>query len=282
MSKVVLGKGLEALIPNEAKASESNQWMRKISLDQLAPNPMQPRHDFDENNLMELAQSIKANGVIQPIIAKGSGSGYIIIAGERRYRAAKLAGLTEVPVVLMSDVDETGMLEIALIENVQREDLNPLEAAEGFRLLIEKCGLTQHQLSERVGKSRTAVTNLLRLLSLPESIKTMIHDGRLTEGHARAILAVDSEDEMLKLAHQIVTDSLSVRVVEKEVRRKRGRKLIPKRKSPDIEEAENELKQILGTSVKINHGLKRGKIEVEYYGIDDLSRLIDLMKEIRK
>lgn len=279
MSKIVLGKGLEALIPSGASEAEQKS-LRSIPVDKIAPNPMQPRHDFDEAALKELADSFKANGIIQPLVVKKEDAGYIIVAGERRYRAAKMAHVTEVPAVVLDDIDEIGMLELALVENLQRENLNAIEIAEAYRTLIDKVGLTQQELADKVGKSRVSVTNILRLLNLPEEIRRMIRQGKISEGHARAIMAVGSEEAMIKMAQRIVADSLSVREVEEAARPKRGRKLIPKRKLPEIAEVENELKQRLGTSVKISHGLKRGKIEIEYYGADDLDRLVDLFRRL--
>jgi ParB family chromosome partitioning protein len=280
MSKIVLGKGLDALISSDAKKSDEQRRFRTLPLDSLAPNPMQPRHDFDDAGLHELADSIKHNGIIQPLLVKQNGSAFTIIAGERRYRAAKLAGLTDVPVILMDETEDVRMLELALVENVQREDLNPLEVAEAYRTLLQRCGLTQVQLAEKVGKSRAAVANLLRLLTLPDKIKQMIREGKLSEGHARAILALDTETEMLRLADRIVAESLSVRVVEKATSRGKKRRLTVKRRNPELVEAESYLKQLLGTSVKIIPGLKRGRIEVEYYNDDDLNRLLDLFKRM--
>lgn len=279
MTKVVLGKGLEALIPTPS-ATEGNKRFRILPLEHLAPNPMQPRRDFDDHSLHDLAESIRINGVIQPLVVQQSDTGYTIVAGERRYRAARLAGLEEVPVVVMDELDDARKLELALVENLQREDLNPMEVSEAYRTLVDKCDLTQNQLAERVGKSRAAVANLLRLLSLPDIIKNMIRGGRLTEGHARAILALGSEQEMLDMAQRIVSDSLSVRRVEQEATKKRGRRLVPKRKNPLLDEAESFLRQCLGTSVKIIPGLKRGRIEIEYYGNDDLNRVLDLFRKI--
>lgn len=280
MSRVVLGKGLNALIPNESTRSEESDKFRIVELDRIAPNPMQPRREFDESSLRTLAESLKANGVMQPLIVKQGESGYTIIAGERRFRAAKLAGLKEAPVVLMDDVDDTRMLELALIENLQREDLNPLDAAEAYRALMERCSCTQNELADKVGKSRAAIANQIRLLALPESIKMMIRDGRLAEGHARAILSLPTEEAMIVLANRIVGESMSVRAVEQVTSRTKKRRLIPKRLAPALADAEVRLKQLLGTSVKIKHGLKRGKIEIEYYGDEDLSRLMELMERI--
>ena len=281
MSKVVLGKGLEALIPNERSRIDNNELSQQmVSLDKLAPNPLQPRRDFDETALEQLAESFKRHGVMQPLVVKMDDTGYVIIAGERRYRAAKLAGFTEVPVVVMDPTDDGSMLELALVENVQREDLNPIETAEAYHALIEKCGLTQGQLASRVGKSRVAVTNLLRLMSLPDKIKNMLREGKLSEGHARAILSFDNEAEMLRQAQRIIDDTLSVRDVERQAGRVSKRRLTLKRKMPAIMEAETFLKQTMGTSVKIHHGLRKKKIEIDYYSDDDLDRLLDLFRKI--
>ena len=280
MSKLVLGRGLGALIPNEEKAVDQEKKYRTVSLDSIAPNPMQPRRDFDEEGLRELADSFETNGILQPLIVRVNGSGYTIIAGERRFRAARLANLEEVPVLLMDDVNDVQMLELALVENIQRENLNPIETAEAYRRLIDECGLTQNEMAAKVGKSRAAVANVLRLNGLPDSIKAMLRERKLTEGHARAILSLDNEASMMQLAQQIVTDSLSVREVEKKTTRVKKRRLVPKRKLPALMEIENDLKRVMGTSVKILPGLKRGRIEIEYYGDEDLERLLELFKQI--
>jgi len=280
MSKVVLGKGLEALIPGEEKSAGGTSRQYQAPLDKLAPNPMQPRRDFDEASLQQLAESFKQHGVVQPLVVKPQDGRFVIVAGERRFRAAQLAGMTQLPVVMRDDLDETGMLELALVENLQREDLNPVETAEAYQTLIDKCGLTQAQLAARVGKSRVAVTNLLRLLGLPETVKTMLRRGLLTEGHARAVLSFEDEAEMIRQAKRIVDDSLSVRDVERRAGHTKKRRLLPKRRLPALIEAENYLKRTLGTSVKIHHGLKRKKIEIEYYSDDDLDRLLELFQRI--
>ncbi len=279
MSKLVLGKGLGALIPNAEEATAvAESAYRVVALDEITPNPMQPRQDFDGERLTELVDSLKQNGMMQPLVVKKQENGYIIVAGERRYRAARLAGLTEAPVVVMDVADDTRMLELALIENIQREDLNPVELANAYKRLIEQCQITQNDLAVRVGKSRTAVTNTLRLLSLPSSIQEMIRRGELTEGHARAILALPTEEAMLEMARRIADGGVSVREAERRVGQTRRRKLVPKRKLPAIAEIETYLKQLLGTSVKITPGLKRGKIEIEYYGDDDLGRLLEIFR----
>lgn len=277
MSKIVLGKGLQALIPgNEEKLSAEGGRTRMVPLDRLQPNPMQPRREFDQVLLKELAGSLRRDGLMQPLVVRQDGSMFTIIAGERRFRAARLAAMEELPVVVFSDVDDVRMLELSLVENIQREDLNALETAEAFRALIEKCGLTQTQLSERLGKSRAAVTNQLRLLNLPESVKILLRQGKLTEGHARALLTIGTEADMLRLADSIMSGSLSVRDTEKRVRTTRKRRLVPKRKLPELAEAETQLKRLLGTSVKIIPGPKKGRIEIEYYSDEDLNRLLEL------
>ena len=280
MSKVVLGRGIEALIPTESKPSREEGKYRLVPPDLIGPNPLQPRQDFDEDGLQQLADSLKRNGMIQPLVVKQSDSGFTIIAGERRLRAARIAGLKEVPVVLMDEVDEPRMLELALVENLQREDLNPLEAAEAYYTLIERCGLTQNELAVKVGKSRTAVANVLRLLGLPEPIKQMIREGKLSEGHARAILAAGSEEQMLALAHRALRDALSVRDVEREAGRGKRKLRAHRRMSPALSDVETFLKQLLGTSVTIHPGAKKGRIEIEYYGDQDLDRLLDLFRRI--
>ncbi|MBD3258128.1 ParB/RepB/Spo0J family partition protein [candidate division GN15 bacterium] len=280
MSKQVLGKGLSALIPGGDESSVNKVHFRAIDLDQIAPNPMQPRQAFADDRLQELAQSLKTNGVMQPLVVRKSGSGFTIVAGERRYRAARIAGLAQVPVIVVEDIDDTRMLELALVENIHRQDLNAVELAEAYRRLIDDCGLTQAELASHIGKSRVSITNHLRLLSLPDSIKRLVAEGRLTEGHARAILAIDNEAQQLEMADKIVSDALSVRDVEKAAKKKAKRRLVPKRSAPEVAEMENDLKRIMGTSVRVSSGLKKGKIEIEYYGHEDLDRLWQLFRKI--
>lgn len=280
--KVVLGRGLEALIPQkeESRTTDSSTY-RTIPLNIIVPNPVQPRRNFDEKTLQELSESLRTQGVLQPIVVKKEGNEFILIAGERRYRAARLAGLDEIPAVILEGKDESEMLQMALVENMQREDLNPLELAEAFRQLMDEAGLTQNQLASQVGKSRAAVANILRLLTLPEKIKGMLRDGLLSEGHARAILALETDLAQMRLAERIINEKLSVRGAEESVKRVRKRKLIPKKRIPILMEVENYLKQLLGTAVKIKPGLKRGRIEIEYYGDEDLDRILELFKKIK-
>lgn len=280
MSKQVLGRGLGALIPGNTKKDDADKTYQKIPLENIAPNPMQPRREFNEESLQSLAQSLKINGLMQPLVVRPDGSGFTIIAGERRYRAAKLAGMNEVPAVLMDEITDGRMLELALVENLQREDLNPMDMAEAYERLVKECTLTQNQLSEKVGKSRAAVANTLRLNNLPVTIKKFIRESKLSEGHARAIMQLDGETEMLLLADKIITGEISVRQTEEITRKKKRRRLIPKMKLPALVEIENYLKRLFGTSVKINPGLKRGKVEIEYYSDEDLERILELFRKI--
>jgi len=278
--KVVLGRGLDALIPRHDDSTVGDSTYLNLPLNKIRPNPMQPRQQFEESALQELAESFKSQGVLQPILVKKTDEGYILIAGERRFRAAHIAGLEKIPAIVVDEKDEADMLQMALVENIQRENLNPLEAAEAFQKLHDEVGLTQNQIAVRVGKSRAAVANMLRLLVLPEKIKEMIRVGKLTEGHARAILALEDELAQFRLAERIVSENLSVRSAEHTVRKTRRRKLVPKKKFPVLVEAENYLKRLMGTAVKIIPGLKRGKIEIEYYGDEDLERILELFRKI--
>jgi ParB family chromosome partitioning protein len=281
-SRIVLGRGLDALIPNKGQKDSDKSGDKKLQMvatEKIQPNPMQPRRMFNDESMNELANSFKQNGIMQPLVVTQADDKFTIVAGERRYRAAKLAGIAEVPVILIEDTDDTRRLELALVENIQRENLNPIELANAYKSLLEKCGLSHDQLSERVNKSRTAVTNSMRLLNLPVSVQILVRDGKITEGHARAILSLATEKEMLDMADRIIKGTMTVRDVEEQTRKNKKRRLIPKRQIPMINEYENSLRQILGTSVKINHGLKRGKIEIEYYGNEDLERIVALLKK---
>jgi ParB family transcriptional regulator, chromosome partitioning protein len=281
MGKIALGRGLEALIPTGPQESIAAKGdLKRLPLDQIGPNPYQPRKEFDADKLTELAESFKVRGMLQPILVKRDGAGYLLVAGERRFRAAKMAGLTTAPALVLEDIDQTEMLQIALIENLQREDLNPIETAQAYQSLIDDCNVTQAELAERVGKNRTSVANTLRLLTLPQNIRQLISEGKLTEGHARAILSVADPIMRDRIAQRIITETLSVRQVEDISRQTKRRRLTVKRKSPAIEDAETFLKQTLGTAVKIMPGLKKGRIEIEYYGDDDLNRLLELLGKV--
>ncbi|GAX89132.1 ParB/RepB/Spo0J family partition protein [Effusibacillus lacus] len=274
-----LGKGLEALLP-QIGADDS---IVTAKVEDLRPNPYQPRREFNEDKLQELADSIKEHGIIQPIIVRKSFRGYEIVAGERRWRAAQMVGLEEVPVVV-KDFDDRQMTEIALIENLQREDLNPIEIAEAYSSIMEKFELTQDELAKKVGQSRSHVANFLRLLNLPKEIRDYVSRGTISMGHARAILGLEDTKQQLALARKIMDEELSVRAVEQLVNRlTRNVPRETKKQKPEgnriIQQYEEKFRSCLGTSVKIHSGKKRGKIEIEYYSMDDLERILGLLGE---
>lgn len=274
--KTALGKGLGSLLPDRAED------IIAIDVDRIIPGEQQPRKVFRDAALKELAASIKEKGVLQPIIVSRTGDGtFRLIAGERRWRAASLAGLKKIP-AMIKDVSSADSLEIALIENIQREDLNPLEMAEAFQRLIKDFNLSQEGLSARVGKERATVANYLRLLKLPEEIKTFVNDGTLTMGHARAILSIEGRPGQVEAARRIIHKGLSVREAENLAKKwgaegkKKGR---IKKKDPQIESLQEKLIQSLGTKVRIHHKGKKGSIEIEYYSLDELERLLDILMQ---
>lgn len=253
-----------------------------IGVNDIKPNSNQPRKTFDEEKIQDLADSIIEHGIIQPIIVRKAKAGYEIVAGERRYRAARKAKLKEVPCIIRDFTDEENML-IAIIENMQREDLNPIEEAEGLDKMIKTYGLTQEEVSKSVGKSRPYITNALRLLNLPAEIREMIEKGDLSAGHARAILSLTGEAKRIALANRIVKDGLSVRAAEKLASGKTPHKGTPakrQRKDREIAYVEEELKNILGTKVNILGNGKNGSIEIEYYSTDELNRLIEILRSL--
>lgn len=273
-----LGTGLDALFQDNSPI-ESEKSIITLSVNEVEPNREQPRKEFDEKALSELSKSIEKNGVIQPILVRPvTGGAYQIVAGERRWRAARMAGLQEVPVVIREMSDEDAAV-FALIENLQREDLNPVEEAEGIRSLIEEFGMTQEEAADRVGKSRTAVTNTLRLLKLPADILSMVAKGKITAGHARALISLSDEGEMLRIANAVIDNNLTVREVEKTVKTSlSGEKAKPskreKKRDKYYDEVELALTEALGRKVKIylSKGGK-GTLEFEFFGKEDLSKL---------
>ncbi len=277
-----LGKGLDALfIDNSTQESSGNQTL-KIS--DIEPNRAQPRKHFDEEALRELADSIAANGVIQPLLVRPiSDGGYQLIAGERRWRASRLAGLTEVPVVIREMTDEKAM-ELALIENLQREDLNPIEEAEGYKLLMDTYSLTQEQAAERVGKSRPAVANTMRLLALPKEILDMIKDGKISSGHGRTLLSLKDEDMMIKLALEIEEKQISVRQLESIIKTlnssKEKNEKKKKLRDPYFDECELAIRNELGRKASIN--LKKGEkgtLEIEFFSKEDLQSILNTLSK---
>ena len=276
MAKKALGKGLSALIPdNPQEDNESSILQLKIT--DIEANENQPRRKFDEEALASLAESIKEHGIVQPLVVRREGTGYQIVAGERRWRAARIAGLKTVPVVV-KDYSDTQVLEIALIENLQREDLNPIEEANAYKALMEEHSLSQEEIGKRIGKSRSAITNSLRLLNLPSEIIEYLISGKLTAGHARALLAFEDDKKKIEIANRIINENLNVRQVEKLAKEKQRTKK-PKTKSAEICEIEERLRNIFGTKVTITHSKKKGKIEIEYYGIDDLDKILNLLEK---
>lgn len=275
-----LGRGLGALI-NEALTGDAD--IIEISLSQIVANPLQPRINFDKAKLQELANSIKEHGVVQPVvITPAQGEGYYLVAGERRCRAAKMAGLTRIP-ALVRELDEKDMLEIALIENLQREDLNPIEEAVAYRRLMQEFEMTQEELSRRLGKSRPAIANMVRLLALPQGIQKAIISGELSAGQARPLLSLPDAARQEELAAQIISRKLTVREVERlageavKVVDKKPEINRVKAEDPILKELQEGLQRHFGTKVKINCRKAGGTIEISYYGEDDLERLIDLM-----
>ena len=294
-----LGKGLDSLIPenksakvssSESKKTEetaelkSGEQMMKINM--VEPNRDQPRRNFEEDALLELADSIKQYGVLQPLIVRKRNDYYEIIAGERRWRAAKMAGVKEVPVII-KEYNEQEILEIALIENIQRENLNPIEEAMAFKKLLEEFNLKQDEVAERVSKSRTAVTNSMRLLKLDQRVQQMMIDDMISTGHARALLAIDDPEQQYMLANKIFDEKLSVRETEKLIKEIKNPKKQKEKKVIEnafiYEDIEDKMKQVLGTKVHVaSKGKGKGKIEIEYYSDKELERMFDMIMSIGK
>ncbi len=280
-----LGRGLGALI-DDFSPEPGQETITKLPLQKVEPNPNQPRRSFDEEELQALADSIAEHGILQPLAVRALDGGfYQIIAGERRWRAARMAGLDEVPVVVL-EADDRTVMELALIENLQRQDLNPMEEAEGYRVLMEDYGLTQEQAAARVGKSRPAVTNALRLLALPDEVRAMVENGTLSAGHARAVLSLPSERLQKAAAQRIIALRLSVRQAEAMCKRMAAGEKTEKPKSEltvdYVGECEKALTKQLGRRVKIVSGKRKGRFELEFYGEDDLQRLYDALLSLRQ
>lgn len=299
VKKTGLGKGLDSMIPvypvkpraaaEKTKEEKENKAEKLLKITEVEPNREQPRKKFDEDALLELADSIKQFGVLQPLLVQKRKDYYEIIAGERRWRAAKMAGLKEIPVIIKEFSDQE-IVEISLIENIQREDLNPIEEAQAYKRLLTEFHLKQDEVAERVSKSRTAVTNSMRLLKLDERVQQMLIDDMLTTGHARALLAIEDPELQWKAANRIFDEKMSVRDVEKMVKslQKDKKEKQEDRKQEDAytyiyRDMEEKMKAILGTKVKVNHGADhRGKIEIEYYSDEELERIYDMLRSIRE
>ena len=278
-----LGRGLSALIPDISTEIDKKDIIT-IDLKNIYPNQDQPRRVFDEEKINILSESIKNYGVLQPIVLKPDDKGkYMIIAGERRYRASKLARKSDIPAVI-KDIPMKDIMEIALIENLQREELNPIEEALAYRSLIKNYEVTQEEISEAVGKSRPHITNTLRLLNLPQKIMDMIDQGQITAGHGKALLRVNDENLQLELANKVIAEELSVRATEalaKKICEDNIKEVPKKSKEKDvfIVDVEEKLRNIFGTKVNISKGKKKGKIEIEYYNEDDLNNIVSMLLE---
>ena len=300
VNKKGLGKGLDSLIPNNRNVKPANpdisteqvkqpelksgEQMMKINM--VEPNRDQPRKNFEEDALLELADSIKQFGVLQPLLVRKNKDYYEIIAGERRWRAAKLAGIKEVPVII-KDYSEQEIVEIALIENIQRENLNPIEEAMAYKKLLEEFSLKQDEVAERVSKSRTAVTNSMRLLRLNDKVQQMIIDDMISTGHARALLAIDDKEQQYILANKIFDEKLSVRETEKLIKDFKNPKKSKEKKVIEhvfiYNDLEEKMKEVMGTKVSIaSKGKGKGKIEIEYYSDKELERMFDMIMSIRR
>jgi ParB family chromosome partitioning protein len=279
VARQALGKGLGALIPEQLPPElEGKKVFSFCGIEEIKPNPFQPRKAFAEEQLQELVGSIREKGILQPLIVRRSGSGYELIAGERRWRAAQKAGIKEVPIII-KDVPESELLELSLIENIQRENLNPVEEAEAFKGLMDQFHLTQEEISKQVGKDRTTITNAIRLLKLPQDIRQSLIDGSISMGHARAFLSLDGPEKQRLALKKVLAGALSVRQTENLVKRL-GLRSSPSfsKKIQEWNPLIEELQRALGTKVKIIARGKRGKIEIEFYSRDELDRIIDLIR----
>jgi ParB family chromosome partitioning protein len=283
MERKALGKGISALIPE--KEIELKNEIINVPTEQIKPNPFQPREDFDSQSIEELAQSIQEKGVIQPLLVRRKGDYYELIAGERRLRAAKSLSLKEIPIII-KDVEDRDSLELALIENIQRQGLNPIEEAHAFQYLIDKFQVTQEKISAALGKARATITNTLRLLKLPKEIQDEIKKGRISFAHGRALLEIEDENHQRRLAQEIISKDLSVRELESLIKMRRPR--VPKRKmglstrEPLIAVLEEELQHILSTKVRISKRKKRGHINIEFYSPEELDRIANIIRGSKK
>ncbi len=284
MERKALGKGLSALIPEKAETVSTEDFSGFVATSQIRPNPRQPRERFDDKKLNDLIQSIRDKGLIQPILVRKKDSHFELIAGERRYRAAQAAGLEKIPAIV-KDVDDSEALSISLIENIQREELNPIEEARAFQRLIDEHGFSHDDVAKAVGKERATITNALRLLGLPSRAQKMVADGHISMGHARALLGLTGEHTICKFAERIIQDGLSVRETEKIVNRRKhpsGSASTSKIGDHKVMYIEEELQKLFGTKVIITHRKKRGKIQITYYSMDDLERIYHFVSKLTK
>ena len=282
-NKKGLGRGINALFADFDEEKEADEKVEELQLDEIRPNPYQPRKNFDEENLKDLSDSIRKNGVFQPIIVrKSSVMGYEIIAGERRFRASKLAGKDSIPAIVRA-IDDEQMMEVAVLENLQREDLSPLEEAEAYSTLMKNLKITQSELSERLGKSRPYIANYLRLWDLPREVKTFVQDGKLSMGQARTLLALKDKDKLVELAKKTIKENYTVRQLEQIVNDMNGKKKVKKDRkkklSPYLLQSQDRLQEKFGTKVaiKANEKTGKGKIEINYLSTEDFNRILDVL-----
>lgn len=274
-----LGKGINALFPDLQETDSDN--IQEILIDECRPNPYQPRKNFSAEAIEELKDSILEYGIIQPLIVRQSIKGYDIVVGERRFRAAKEAGLNTVPVVV-KDLTDDKMMELALLENLQREDLTPIEEAQGYSNLMNELGITQEVLAQRLGKSRSHIANIIRLLTLPEQVVAYINNGELSMGHGRALIGLKDKENILPLVKRIRKEKLNVRQVEQlivKLNTNKAKKKEKPKKDIFVQEQESKLRERLGTSVSIQHGKRKGKIEIAFHNNDDLQRIIETLED---
>ena len=280
-----LGRGLEALIPRVAAEDKELQRIVNIDVSEIKPNRYQPRQNFAPRLMEELKESIRERGFIQPVLARQTSAGYELIAGERRWRAAKELGIMQLPAIIRDVKDDSDLLEIALIENLQREELNPIEEAQAFKRLVEEFGLTPEKIGQIVGKEAVSIINTLRLLKLPKVVQEKIAQGDLSEGHGRAILSIEAPETQISFSEHIIKNGLSVRESENQTKKFRPKKISQpaktEKKDAQLTAWEEELQRTFGTKVRILHRRQRGKIEMEYYSLEDLEPLINLLEKAK-
>ena len=284
--RTVLGRGINALIPehNGPEGDKDGTRINYLNVDEIQPNPFQARTEFNPEQIEELARSIQEKGVIQPISVNHVGNEYVLIAGERRWRATRKAGIDTIPAIIHEVKSDQDLMELSLIENIQRENLSPIEEAEGYRSLIDHCFLTQEQVAEKVGKSRSTITNLLRLLNLPSQIRENLRLGQIQMGHARALLGLEQEEDQIDLAKRAVKENLSAREIENVVKKNRknpikGREETDssRREALLLRAQEEKLQLYFGTGVRIQHKGKKGRIEIDFYNANDLDRILEIL-----
>ena len=281
-TRQALGRGLSSLIPVLDGEKISDTDILDVDIDEIMPNPFQPRKDFNREEIESLADSIKSQGLLQPVVLRKRAGRYEIISGERRLRAMKHIGEKSIPAIVKEKISDGKMLEMALVENIQREDLNDIEVAKSYQRLLFECGLSHKNLSEHIGKSRSAITNTLRLLKLPEKIQTLTREGKISSGHARALLAIKDKQAQYALVKKIISKGLTVRDIENltQVKIKRGKTKAKagKHTDPDIQHQEDQLRYLFGTDVKIKNGRGyKGRIEIQYYSREDFNRILNIM-----